>query len=231
MDQVNLVDAAGGAKLPAAAAGIGNLGILLISDQVTGICAEIRQSIGNGQLRFRQVHDGQGGGLAPALLGTGIYEIVDDIPADFRGGTGGVVAYVAEPVGIVPADARLGFLAGNQVIGMLCKHQGCFRGGHQAGIEANKVKLHTALGQGLVNFRQIHGAGGREFFVITEAADGAAAVIPENQGHPVSGMVLCAPADEGSQGLRVGHGFVARILLQADQIVIGDLPNLVGTAA
>ena len=113
---------------------------------------------------------------------------------------------------------------------MVSEHQGGFGGGHQAGIEAHKVEFYAAVSQCLVDLCQIHGAGGGKLLVIAVAADAAAAVIPENQGHPVGGEVLGAVADEVGEGVRIRHGLAAHAVVQHPQAPVLQLPDLVGAA-
>ena len=231
MHQIHLIDLAGSAKFTAAAAGVGDLGVFLLADHIGGVAGESGQSLGNGGLSFCQIHDGQGGGLTGALLGTGIHEIIDDDLTQLHSRDGGVVGKLIQPAGVIPADAGFGFLTGDHVVGVVGQHQRSFRGGHQTGIEAHKVEFDLSIGEGLVNTGQIHGTVGSELFIIAEAADGAAAVIPEDQSLSVGGIILGAPADEGGQGLRLGHGLAAQLLFQTQHAVVLDLPDLIGLAA
>ena len=231
MRQVHLVNLAGPGKLPGPAPGVGDGLILLALNQPGGGLGKVRQHRGQGDLQLSQVHHRQGGGLPPALLRADVHKAVHNIPPNLNGGHGGVLPQGGEPVGVVPAHPRLGLLRGNEVVGVGCHGHGGLRRGHKAGVKADKIKLHPAVLQRPVQPGQVHGAAGGKFFVIPVAAHRAPAVVPQNQLIPAGRIVLGAPPDVVRQGVRVGHGHAAQVLLQAHQLPALHLPDLVGGTA
>ena len=188
---------------------------------------EIAEGLRDGALQLCQVHHrqrdlGTGGGA-----GADAHKVVDDGLGQGDHGDGGVVGELGEPVGVVPAGAGLGLLGGDHVVGVLVAHQGGLQGGHQAGVEADPLKDAAGVLQGLVQLGQVHGGGVAELLVVAVAGDGSSAVVPEDQGVAVGGILLGAVFDEVGQVGGIGHGLVAEILLQAVELAVVHLIDLV----
>ena len=231
MDQVDLVDAGAPGKFLAAASGSGHRLVFSAADLLTGISREIRQLLRKGLGELRQVGDRKGGGLARTLLGALGGEVVGDLLADLQGLQGWIRGKAGQPVGVVPADARLGLFAADQVVGVIAQHESGLRGRHQTGVKADEVVFDPGVFEGRVDAGQGHGTAAGIFLIVAVAADRAAAVIPEDQGCPVGREVLGAPFDEGGKGPCLGHGVGAGVVDQAFDIAVLDLPDLVLAAA
>ena len=227
MGQVHLADLAGPGKLPGPAPGVGNSLELLALEKLDRGLGKVRQRFRQGGLQLRQVHHGQGGGLAPAFLRANLHKAVHDVPPDLDGGHGGVLAEGGEPVGVVPAHARLRLLRSDEIVGAGGHGQGRLHRGHQAGVKADKVEFHPSGPEGGVQPRQVHGPAGGELLVVAVAADRAASVVPEDQLIPAGRVVGGAPLDVSGQGVRVRHGGAAQVLFQAGQLAVPDLPDLI----
>ena len=66
-----------------------------------------------------------------------------------------------------------------------------------------------------------------DLFIITESADRTAAVIPENETHPVRREVFLTVLYKGCQRIGTDHASSAHILFQAEELAILYLINLV----
>ena len=227
VDQVDLVDHGAARKLAGAVAGAGNLLIPVGLDHGGHGLGKLLQRGGDRIRKLCQVDDGKRGALAAGLLGAGGDEVIHDVFADLDRGHGRIRAEPVQPVGIVPADARLGLLGGNEVVGIAVQHKGSLEGRHEAGVKADEVEGDAAVLQGLVDALEGHAAAALILFVIAEAGDGAAAVVPENQLIAVSGKVLGAVLDKGGQGRRIRHGLGAHVALEALETAGLDLIDLV----
>ena len=145
MNQVDLVNPGGLGEFPRIDTRGGNGFVFLVFDHLRRVDAETLQFGRYRGFQFCQVHNAERGGLSAALLGTYFNEIVSNRFADFNGAHPGVLAQFVQPVGIVPADAGLGFLTADHVIGILGKHDAVFDGAHQAGVKADEVELDAAV--------------------------------------------------------------------------------------
>ena len=231
VDQIHVVDAAGLGKLPGVPPSVGQGLILLAGNQLAGAAGELLQRRGDGGLQLRQVHHRQGGQLPGTLLGAYVHKVVGDLLSQLDCGYRGIFSQLCKPVGVVPAHPRLRLLRGNQIVGVPGEHQGVFRCGHQTGVKADEIEVHVGVFQGGVNFGQPHRAAGGEFFVVAVAADGAAAVVPENESVPAGGEFSGAVGDEAAENLRVRHGDAPQVLFQTVQLSVFDLPDLICAAA
>ena len=66
-----------------------------------------------------------------------------------------------------------------------------------------------------------------DLFVISVTADRSAAVIPQDQAHPVRGVILFAEADEGRKRVGLDHAGISGVLDQALKLPVADFVNLV----
>ena len=225
--QVDLVDHGAAGKLARVVAGRGDLSVAAIVDQTADGLGEGLHRSGHRMRQLRQIDHGEGRGLAAGLALAGGYEVVHDVFADLGGRHGGVGRKLGKPVGVVPADAGLGLLGGDHVVGILVEHEPGLHRGHQAGVEADEVKAHARVAQGGVDAGEGHGAAALELLVVAVAADGAAAVIPEDQLVAVGGVVLVAPLDKGGQRGGAGHGDIARVGHQTVKLAVLGFVDLV----
>ena len=225
--EVDLVDHGAACKLARVVAGRGDLLVAVVVDQAADGLGEGLHRRRNGVRQLCQIDHGEGRGLAAGLALAGGDKVVHDILADLGGRHGGVSRELGEPVGVVPADAGLGLLGGDHVVGVLVEHEPGLHRSHQAGVEADEVEGHARVAQGGVDAGEGHGAAALELLVVAVAADGAAAVIPEDQLVAVGGIVLIAPLDEGGERRGAGHADVARVGHQAVELAVFDLVDLV----
>ena len=230
MNEIDLIDPGALSKLPRPAAGGGNRLVFLVLNQLIGFHAEFLQLLGHRSLQFSQIHHGQRGSLAAALLCADVHEVIGDQLSHLNRGHADVVAQPVQPVRIIPADAGLRFLAGNHIVRVLAEHDSVFHRRHQAGVEAHEIKLHPGVFERRVDARQRHGAAA-VLFIVAIARNRSAAVIPQDELHPVGREMLRAIADEAGQGVRIRHGIAAHVLLQTVQRSVTDLINLIDRTA
>ena len=149
-----------------------------------------------------QFDAGKGHGL---IVRIGLHIGIHDGPAD------GVPLRLLRCPGqeaVVPPDGRLRLLAGDHIPGIIRADVGGFHGGHHAGVKANPVQRPLrAEGAGVQGFRQL--AQGQlvppEELIVADALHGAAAVVPEDEGIVLGGIVGNGPGEEGGQGFRLPH--------------------------
>ena len=227
MGQVNLVNPAGLGKFPGHAAGRGDFFVFIVLDQLIGFHAEILQLRRYGRGQLGQVHNAQGCGLPAAFLSADGDKVVRDHLAYLNGRQACIRVQRGQPVGVVPADAGFRFLAGDHVIRVLIQHEAVFNRCHQAGVESDKIEPDASLFQGGIDPGQRHALVPPGFFVVAVAADASAAVIPQDQAHPVRRKMLRAVLNEAGQRIRAGHGGVPRRGFKAGQRAVLNLVNLV----
>ena len=145
MHQVHLVDGVAAGKLPGAVAGRGDLLVAVILDKACDGVGEAPHGLGHRGGELRNIHHREGGRLTGALSGAGAHKIVHDILADVYRGHGGVVGELGEPVGVIPADTRLGLLGSDHVICIIIEHQSSLGSRHKAGIKTDKVKCYACI--------------------------------------------------------------------------------------
>ena len=188
------------ASVPCCRHGLEILALKLFRQPLPKACQAPEHAV----VQLGQVNQGKGG-LRPGIrAGRSHGEIVKDLPAKFQGIGRRVVVQKLQPVGIVPAGARLGFLAGDHVIRIGFHGDRGLQSRHQAGVEADKIKLQSALLQCGGNLAHIHGIV-RIYLVVSVSADRSAAVIPEDQHVAVCGSRLLRVLDKVGQSLLVGH--------------------------
>ena len=159
------------------------------------------------------------------------YKVIHNSLAESNRGGGGVSAEKRDPVGIVPADARLRLLGSEKIVSILGSDLRSLHSSHQAGIKTDHIKGDAAFRQRLVNSVERHGPCALELLVIAVAGERAAAVIPQDQHVPVGRIVLRTEADKLRQGGRCDHGLVAHIVVeQAELTAVFNLVDLVGVA-
>ena len=159
MDQVDLIDPGGSGELPGAVAGVGYCLIIILFDQSLCILGEGLERLGQGLAQFCQVHYRQGGSLSPALGSAGADKIINNDLGKLRRTYGGVGRQLGQPVGIIPADARLGLFGSQHIVRVFAEHKGILSCRHQACVKADNIKFNIFIGfQGLLNARQGHGA-------------------------------------------------------------------------
>ena len=218
VDHVHLVDPALAGELTGVGPGVRYLLIVVALDQVGGGGGEVPKGLRHGARHLGKIHHAQGHlsvGLGPLAGGD---EGVHDGLSDALRGNGGVLRQLGEPVGVVPAGARLRFLGGDHVVRIVVADHGGLQRGHEAGVEADPVEDAAALLQGRLDLRQGHGVRGDAeaaalLLVVAVAGEGAAAVIPEDQDVPIRREVLLAVLDEGRQIVRVRHVALAEVAL------------------
>ena len=108
----------------------------------------------------------------------------------------GVLGQIVNDRLVLPAVAGLALLRGVHVVRVRGQDVGRLERAHQAGVEADEVKLLPHEGEGACE-RGVELAQGERVVAValvkTDAGDGAAAVVPQNEAHVVSGVVLDAP--------------------------------------
>ena len=225
--EIDLVDLGGCRKLSCAVAGVRDRLIVLVRDKLAD---RLRKG---GELRrhcigkFRNVGHRERGLLAGAFLRTRTDELIDNALADLNRRHGGIRAECREPVGVVPADTRFGLLGSDHVVRIRVQHERGLGGCHQAGVEADEIKLHAAVLERLADAGKIHACGVRLLLIVAVAGDRSPAVIPEDQLIAVCREFLCAVLDKLAQRRRVGHGLVAHVLFQQQHLLVLDLIDLV----
>ena len=231
MDQVDLVDLRLLGKLTGLAPRAGHFLIFFVLDHLVRVDAEFLQLRRNGGAQFGQIHHTQRRCLPAAGPVAYLHEVVHDRLADLHSRHGRVLAHFVQPVRVIPADAWFGFLAGDHVVSVLVQHQTVFHRAHQAGVKSDEIKLHAACFQRVVDPGQRHGLSLSVAFIVTVPAYASAAVIPEDQAHPVRLEILLAEFDKGSQRGRIRHAGIPRVIHQAGQAAVLDLIDLVDAAA
>ena len=231
MHQVDLIDGGAAGEFAGVAARLGHLVVLLVGDHAADRLGEGLEGGGNGIGQLRQVDHGERGGLALRAARAGGDEVVDDLTADLGRRRRGVLRELGQPFGVIPAGAGLGLLGGDEVVREIGEHQAVFERAHQTGVKADEVELHAALFERLLDPGERHRALRAVALVIAEAADRAAAVIPEDQLVAVGGEVLGAVRDKVRERVRVGHRAGARVVLEHLQVAGDDLVDLVAARA
>ena len=145
VDQVDLVNDGAAGELTGVVACIRDLSVFVLLDQFGQRLGEVLQRLGDGIGKLRKVHNGERGALAARLRRTGRDKVINDVLADFDRGHAGIGAQSVQPVGVVPADARLGFLRGNHVVGVIVQHESGFQGRHQACVKADEIEGDAAF--------------------------------------------------------------------------------------
>ena len=227
MYEVDLIYLRGG-ELARTAAGIGNGPVAAVLDKPGRGGREGAEARRDGLLQLREVDERERRRLTAAGGRAGVNIVVDYPLAELHGRDGGVRAQLAYPVGVVPADTRLGLLGGDEIVGVGRKRQRRLRGRHEAGIKADEVEPDSAVFQRLAYALERHGAGGQVFLVIAVAAERTAAVVPEDEHIAVRGEVLIAVADEVRERRGLRHGDAARVLHKAlEAVAVRALRKLV----
>ena len=178
-------------------------------------------------LQLREIHHGERGLLPVTSPVTYVDEIIHDLLPDLDGGQGGILSKRRQPVGVIPANARLRLLGGDQIIRIIRQHQGIFQRGHQTRVESNEIILDARILQRRVDTSQAHGATRCILFVIAITGQGTAAVIPEDQHVAVGRIILCTILNKLCQGRGLRHGITAHVFLEADQLAALDLIDLI----
>ena len=204
MHDVNLVNPGGLGKFLGYITGIRDRLVVFLFDIRIDGYGEVLQGSRDSCIEFRQINDGQGCLVTAGRAGRLDDEVINDLLAQFDCRNGCVRGQPAQPVRVVPAGARFGFFRSDQVICVRCDRDGCFRIGHQAGVEADDIKLDAGIGECLGDLRNGHGDAGM-LLVMAVAGDRAAAVIPQDEHIAVSREVLGTEPDEVSQVARIGH--------------------------
>ena len=228
MYNIDLIQLIGLGKFLRDASGVGNLPVLAClqgSRHITGKRTQLRRYVG---LELGQVNDGQGSLFPSAASGRLYDESVDDLLADLQCRQGRILGKRCQPVRIIPAGAGLSLLRRNQPVCVFRADQRCLCIAHQAGIEADEVKLHTTGFQSLGKLVKRHGCI-RIDLVIAVAGHTSSAMIPENEHIAVGRIFLRTPLDKLRQCSRIGHPFVADSPVKRDHGSVRDLPALVRT--
>ena len=161
------------------------------------------RAVSGHQIRsFRDVGNGKGGDFlgGVAVRNAALVIGIADHFAEPRAAHGGIVRQCAEPAGIVPAAARLTFLRGHHISGETMQRGKAVHRRHQAGIETDDLKGRN-VGiravdriESVMDLIEAHHVAGA--LVVANAADTAAAVVPENEDTVVGGEVVPAEAQE-----------------------------------
>ena len=149
-------------------------------------------------------------------------EVVNDRPAKICRGNGGIRPQPIEEAGPRPAVARLGLLGGNEVVCHGLHGPGALDRGHEAGIKAHHVKRHAARLYGVAELGKREGGGIGVVLVIAKTADGAAAVVPEDEDVAVCRALLGRPRAEVRNLALVEHRGFPGVL---DEVCLSVLEN------
>ena len=171
MGKVDLVDPGASGKFTASPAGAGNgLVILFLNGLGDGLGKSVQLS-GDRIGELCQISDRQSSALAGCALLAGVDKAVDNISADLGRGHGCIFAQRRQPVGVVPADAGLCFFGRDHIVRVAVEHESGLGSRHQAGVESDEVKFHTAGLESFIDARQAHGTACFVFFIISVSAD------------------------------------------------------------
>ena len=151
-------------------------------------------------------------------------EVVNDRPAKICRGNGGIRPQPSEEAGPRPAVARLGLLGGNEVVCHGLHGPSALDRGHEAGIKAHHVKRHAARLYGVAELGKREGGGIGVVLVVAEAADGAAAVVPEDEEVAVRGVLFGSPRAEVRDLALVEHRALSGVLDEACLAILEDPP-------
>ena len=164
---------------------------------------------GEQRRRFRYVGDGQGRNLVHVVfLAAGEIGVANSF-AESRAAHGGIFCQRVDPAGVVPAAARLAFLRGDHVAGEAVDRAEGVDGGHQAGVKADQFEGRifgvraVDRGKGVAHFVEAHHV--LAALVEADAADAAAAVVPEDEDFVVGGVIIFAEAQEVLQPRACTH--------------------------
>ena len=130
MDEIDVIDARGGAELPRPAPRVGDSLVFGAVKQAADVLRERPEGLGDGPRELGKIDDRKGRGVAGVILGADVVEVVDYDLGKIDGADAGVLAEPGEPGRIEPAAAGLGLLGADEVIGVLLGDESRFKRAH-----------------------------------------------------------------------------------------------------